>query len=231
MATSGTTDFNPSIANLTLYAFGLCGIRRTELTQQHMEDARLASGLMLTDWDNETPNLWKVDLVTQALTQGVASYNVDADTVTILDTYIRQNDGASNQYDRIIWPISRTEYASQPNKLQQGTVTTFWYDRLISPTITLWQVPDNSTDELVYYRVTRLDDANQANGETVDLPSRWLNAFAYGLGARLADMYAPDRADRLLARATLALTTAKEQDTETNDTLYFGPSIAPYYTR
>ena len=41
MAVSGTSTFNPSNGEILLWAFSLCGIRRTELTQQHLADARL----------------------------------------------------------------------------------------------------------------------------------------------------------------------------------------------
>ena len=85
MSTSGTYTFNPSLGELTLYAFNLCGIRNTALLQEHMESARMASNLMLSRWSNQGVNLWKVDLVTQALTTGTSTYSVDADTVVILD--------------------------------------------------------------------------------------------------------------------------------------------------
>jgi hypothetical protein len=231
MTSSGTTTFAPSIGSITQYAFGLCGIRRTELTQQHFTDAAMATNLLLAQWDNNTPNTWKVDLVSQALTQGTATYSVDPSTVIVLDAYIRTNSGQQDQNDRLIWPISRTEYAAMPNKDQQGTVTTFWFDRLLNPTITLWEVPDNSTDILQYYRVTQIYDANQPNGETFDLPVWWLPSMAYGLGAMLADLYAPDRSDKLQAKADKMLMEAREQNTEASDTIYIAPAIQGYFVR
>lgn len=233
MTTSGTTTFNPSIGELTLFAFGLVGIRRTELTQQHMTDARIAVGLMLAAWNNSTPNLWKVDEVTVPLVQGTATYDVDPSTVVMLDAYIRTFDQNGDPIDdRIIWPISRTEYASIPNKTWQAPPTIFWFDRLLSPTVTLWQVPDgNGPYELHYYRVVQIDDANTQNGETADVPVWFLDAFAWGLAARLAVMYAPDRAVALDAKAKEALQIARDQNVEANDTLYFAPAIMGYYTR
>lgn len=231
MTTSGTTTFNPSIGELTLYAYGLCGIRRTQIIQEHLQDASLAANLMLAEWNNETPNLWKVDLVSVPLVQGTATYSVDPSTIMMLDVYIRINSGQTDQSDRIIWPISRTEYASQPNKSSQGLPTTFWFDRLNSPSFTLWMVPDGQGPyTLQYYRVSQIYDASLVGGQTVDLPNRWLPSFAWGLAARLAVTYAPDKAVALMAMADKVLAQAREQDVE-NVNFYVMPTIGSYFVR
>jgi hypothetical protein len=231
MTSSGTANFNPGIGELVLYSYGLCGIRRSEIAQEHLVDARIAANLMLAEWDNATPNLWKVSLVEQSLIQGVATYNVDPSTIMILDAYIRINAGAEDEYDRIIWPVSRTEYASYPNKELQAPPTTFWFDRLLAPTVTLWQVPDGEGPYLLrYYAVTQIFDADLASGQTLDIPVWWLNAFAYGLAAKLADTYAVDRADRLEAKAEKAMQKALDQNVE-NVPLILAPAIAGFYPR
>jgi len=228
LATSGTVAFNPAIGALTLYAFSLCGIRRTAILQEHMADARMAAGLMLTSWDNDTPNLWRVDLVTETLVEGTATYAVDPSVIMVLDAYIRTGEG-DTQTDRIIWPVSRTEYAAYPNKELQAPPTSFWFDRLLSPTITMWPVPDGQQGyELHYYAVFQTQDANLANGETADVPPRWLDAFSWGLAARLAVSYAPDRAVALDAKAKEALEIARQQDVE-NTPMYLAPAIGGYY--
>lgn len=234
MTTSGTNTFNPTSGQLIPYCYGLCGIRRTAILQEHMTDARMALNLLLSTWGNDTPNLWTIDLVETALVQGQATYDVDTDTIMILDAYIRTGVDDS-QVDRIIWPISRTEYASQPNKDFQAPPTTFWFDRTLSPTITLWQVPDadDSTDApnlLRYYRCTTIQDANPASGETLDIPPLWMDALTWGLAARLATMYAPDKAVALDAKAEAAHKAAMRQNVE-NVNLYIAPMISGYYRR
>ena len=97
----------------------------------------MAANMLLSRWSNQGVNLWKVELVTQNLVQGQATYPVDPSIVMILDSYVTTNSGSSST-NRIILPISRTEYASYPNPQQQGFTTVYWFDRLISPTITLW---------------------------------------------------------------------------------------------
>ena len=111
MSTSGTYNFSPSLGELTLYAYNLIGVRNTAVLQEHMEAARMATNMMLARWANQGVNLWAVDLVTTALTTGTATYSVDSNTVMILDAYVVNDDSGAN-IDRIILPISRTEYAS-----------------------------------------------------------------------------------------------------------------------
>lgn len=228
MSTSGTYTFNPSLGELTLYAYNLCGVRPTSIVQEHMMTARIASNLLLANWSNQGVNLWAVDLITTPLIQGMATYPVDNDTVMILDAYITITQGTSNT-DRIILPVSRTEYASYPNKEQQGFPTVYWFDRLLNPTITLWPVPDGGeATTLKYYRVRRLQDSEFTSGQQVEIPYLWLDAFAYGLAHRLAEVWAPDVSDRLKMRADESYRVAADQNVEYAQQ-YISPQISGYF--
>jgi hypothetical protein len=229
MATSGTYTFNPGLGEITLYAYNLIGVRNTAVLQEHMEAARMASNMMLSRWANQGVNLWAVDLVSVPLVQGQATYNVDANTVVILDAYMEIDNGQSQPIDRIILPISRTEYASYPNKEQQGFTTTFWFDRLLSPTVTLWPVPDGTSAQyLKYYRVRQLQDSNLQNGQQVEIPYLWMEAFAYGLAQRLAMVWAPDKVVLMKPMADEAYQIAASQNVETAQQ-YISPQIAGYF--
>jgi hypothetical protein len=229
MTTSGTYTYNPSLGELTLFAYNLAGVRNAALVQEHMEAARMAANLMLANWSNRGVNLWAVDLVTVPLVAGQATYNVDGNTVVMLDAYMVIDNGNADPIDRIILPISRTEYASYPNKEQQGFTTVFWFDRLIAPTVTLWPVPDgNSAQFLKYYRVKRLQDSNLQSGETVEVPYLWLDAFAYGLASRLAQIWNPPLIQMLKPLADEAYQIAADQNVETAAT-YISPMISGYF--
>jgi len=229
MTTSGTTAYNPSLGDLTLYAFNLCGIRNTALAQEHMTSARIAANLMLSNWANRGVNLWKVDLVTVNLVTGTSTYSVDPSTVMILDAYVTTTNSGVNT-DRIILPVSRTEYASYPNKQQQGFPTIYWFDRLINPTVTIWPVPNTSNGPatLSYYCVTQIQDSNFTNGQTVDIPYRWLDAFATGLAERLAMIWSPALVQLLKTSADEAYNIVAPQDTE-YVSMYISPQISGYY--
>lgn len=229
MTTSGTYTYNPSLGELTLFAYNLAGVRNTALVQEHMEAARMAANLMLANWSNRGVNLWAVDLVTVPLVAGQATYNVDGNTVVMLDAYMVIDNGNADPIDRIILPISRTEYASYPNKEQQGFTTVFWFDRLIAPTVTLWPVPDGTSAQyLKYYRVRRIQDSNLQGGQNVEIPYLWLDAFAYGLASRLAQIWNPPLIQMLKPLADEAYQVAADQNVETAAT-YISPMISGYF--
>lgn len=187
MANSGTTTFNPPIGQLTLNALARCGVRRTEITPQHMEDSFLEANLLQADWAADGVTWWTVELVTQALTTGTATYSVASNIISILDVYI--NNASSN---RLIFPFSRTDYASLAEPTQQGFPTVFWFDRALSPSITLWPVPDASaTYTMYYYAYKQTDDAVLKQGGNAAIPYWFLNAYTADLAHRLSRIYAP----------------------------------------
>ena len=198
------------------------------MLQEHMEAARMATNLMLARWSNQGVNLWAVDLISTALVEGQKTYNVDPSTVMILDAYMEITN-SGQPIDRIIMPVSRTEYASYPNKDNQGFTTTYWFDRLLSPTITLWPVPDGSSAQfLKYYRVRQLQDANLQNGQQVEIPYLWMEAFAYGLALRLAQIWAPQMMVALKPMADESYQIAADQNTEYVQQ-YISPMISGYF--
>lgn len=228
MTTSGTYTFNPALGEIVLYSYNLIGVRNTSVLQEHMQSARMAANMLLSRWANQGVNLWAVDLITTPLVKGTSTYPVDGNTVVMLDTYIETVNGSSQPIDRLILPISRTEYASYPNKEQQGFPTTYWFDRLLSPTVTLWPVPDGTTTSLKYYRVRQLQDANLQNGQQVEIPYLWMEAFAYGLAQRLATIWAPDKMMMLKPMADEAYAIAAAQNVETAQQ-YISPIISGYF--
>lgn len=229
MATTSTYDFNPGLGEITLYAYMNIGIRPTSILQEHMEAARMAANMMLSRWSNQGVNLWAVDLVEVPLVQGQATYPVEANTVVILDAYARYDDGSSPPIDRPLMPVSRSEYASYSTKTTRGAPTVLWFDRLLSPTITLWPVPDGQTTTVIrYYRVRRIQDASMSGNVQVDIPAIWLEAFADGLAYRLARIWKPEMAIPLKAQADESYKIAADQNIETSN-IYFSPLIGGYY--
>jgi hypothetical protein len=227
--TSGTYNFAPSLGESVLYAFGQCGVRRTALTQQHFEDARMATSLMQAAWSAKGVNLWQVDLQCVPLVAGCSTYQVPSNTIVVLDMYVGFNNGAA-EIDRLILPISRTEYASYANKQQSGFPTVAWFDRLLAPQITLWPVPNGQQSVLKYYRLRQNQDAAFANGTQAEVPVYLLEAFVLGLASRLAIIWAPDRAPGLKALADEAYNSGIAQNIETAQT-WISPMIGGYFSR
>jgi hypothetical protein len=227
LSTSGTYGFAPSLGETTLYSFSLCGIRRTAITQSHMEDARIATNMLMARASADGVNLWAVDLICVPLVQGQPTYQVPYNTIVVLDMYYTVNNGTA-QIDRIITPVSRSEYANYPNKLQQGAPTTAWFDRLLSPTISLWPCPDGQQASLKYYRLRQIQDSQLQNGASVEIPVYFLEWFAFALATRLAAIWAPDRAAGLKAMADEAWGVATRQNVEQSVT-WIAPMLSGYY--
>jgi hypothetical protein len=187
LANSGTYNFNPPLGQLTLNAFSRIQVKRTEILAEHMENAWMESNLLQADWSADGITWWSVQLITQALTQGVSTYAVPANVISVLDVYI--NNGSSN---RLIMPFSRTDFASIANPTTQGFPTTFWYERTLSPNIVLWPVPDNNaTYTMSYYVYNQTQDATFRQGGNAAIPYFWLNAYTADLSHRLARHHAP----------------------------------------
>ena len=106
-------------------------------------------------------------------------------TVDLLSVVIRRDD-----VDQQISPIGRAEYLHIPNKTTQGRASQYFFDRQISPTITIWQVPENSTDQLVYNRFVRIQDVDSAVNNA-DIPFRFLPCLVSGLAYYIAMKRAP----------------------------------------
>lgn len=224
---SGTYNFLPSAGDIIITAFQRIGIRPTAILQTHLQQAVMELNLLQSKLSNLQPNLWDVDLQTLPLIQGVATYSVPAETVMITNAYVRT--GTATFTDRLIFPISQTEYAAVPNKAVQNPPNQFWFNRLISPTITFYPVPDgNGPYTCYFYRVRQIQDATLPNGFQMEVPYRWLDALAAGLAHRLAAVFAPQLEQIRKMDADEAWRIAATQDTE-NVPLYISPGLQSYF--
>jgi hypothetical protein len=229
MTSSGTYVWNLSNSEAILAAFERAGIRTPEIRQEHMLTARREINDLFVELSNRQVNLFKVELLSVSLVQGTATYSIPSRVVMILDTYRTLNNGQANQTDIYLTPLSRTIYASISQKFTQGPPTSFWFDRLINPTVTMWPVPDSGGPYTFnYYAVSQLQDANLPGGETPDLPYRWLGVLLAGLALRLARVYTPALEDKRKADYMEAWGYAATQDTE-NVPVTFTPALSSYY--
>ncbi|WP_421696932.1 hypothetical protein [Ancylobacter sp.] len=212
MTTSGTYTFDPTFPEIAIEAFGRINVMPSAITPDHMLSFRRSVGYVQSQWSNKGVNLWTVNLVTQTLLQGVSTYNVDASTIMILDVYLRIA-GTTTPTDRIMSAISRTDYASIPNKTQQAPPTSYWFDRTINPTITVWPAPDQ-TYEMRYYRQVQQQDGNAVGTMTADIPFRFQEAYAACLAAQLSLTWAKDLSPALLSYAKGVFDEAAAEDRE-----------------
>jgi hypothetical protein len=192
-----------------------------------MIDARYAANLVLVDWLNQGVDLWQVEELTVTLVQGTGVYSLPANVLNILDAYVTFGPSASPT-DRTILPVSRTEYASYPQKEQQGPPTVYWMDRLLAPTVTLWPVPDGQETSVTFYVLRQAQDANLTSGQQVEAPYAWLSAFALGLAEKLALSWAPERLPVISPAAAKAYDIAARTGIETAQQ-YISPMLSSYF--
>lgn len=229
MTTTGTYDFNPAASALTLQALGRIGLRDTEITVQHLSKAAIEANLLQASISGNQPNLWRTEVYPITLVSGTATYDLPPRFVAIQDVYLSvTSDGVTA--DRLLWPLSFLEYDSQANKTQQAPPTCYLVNKLLSPTITFWQVPDDSTTYVANVRLlSRTQDASQINGATVDLPYIYLDVFVAGLAHRLSRFYARDQ--ELIRKQDYleALAIAQNTDTQDGVGLIIQPTLDGYW--
>jgi hypothetical protein len=212
---TNTWDFDPSLGELVLGAYSRIGIRRTEVTTQHMADARFEMNMVFSDLQGDGINTWQVELVTQDIVAGQKQYTVPNTTVFVLDLYIRQNPDTGNPTDRLLIPFSRSDYAATANKDMQSFPTTYWYDRQLNPSLYLWPVPNfNIVGGLRYYVQKRPMDSDLKNGSQVQMPYEVYDAATWMLAERLAFIYAPEKVSMISPRKEQAYRRMLQATTE-----------------
>ena len=189
MATSGSRDFDLDVAEIIEEAYERCGLEVR--TGYDARTARRSMNLMFADWANRGVNLWTVRQATTTLTSGQATVTLGADVVDLLEVVVRRSNT-----DFTMSKISRSNYLSQPAKTTEGRPSQYFFNRQITPEITLWPTPENSTDQLVYYYVRRIEDAD-ALVNTMELPFRFLPCAAAGMAYYIALKKAPERVQLL----------------------------------
>lgn len=200
--TTATTDFNLDLNTIIEEAFERCGAELR--TGYDFRTAKRSLALLLMDWANRGINLWTLEQDTKVLTYNVGTYDLDEDTVDLLDHVIRTGTGTSQQ-DINITRISSSTYVSIPNKNATGRPIQIWINRrtgatgangvIVKPQFTVWPLPDNTTTWTLYYtRLRRMFDPGVgSNGQ--DIPFRFLPCMVAGL-AYLMSMKIPGAMER-----------------------------------
>lgn len=146
------------------------------------------------------------------------------------EVLIESQPATQQPYDRVLYPMSRADYTALSNKFQQGTPTSFWFDRTIVPTLTFWPVPDqNGPYEFVFYVNSQMQDASMSSGAQVNIPYRFIEAFTAALAAHLAIKWRPEMAVALEQYSRQVWQEASDMDTE-RVSFYISPSFDGYFS-
>jgi len=216
MATSGSRDFELDVADIIEEAYERCGIEVR--TGYDAKTARRSLNLMFADWANRGLNLWTVKQRTITLTKGQAQQTLTSDVVDLLEVVLRRNGT-----DFEIQKISRGEYLTLPAKTTEGRPSQVYFDRQIDPVMNIWPTPENSTDQLIYYYVQRIEDADTLTN-TTDMPFRFYPCMVAGLAYYLSMKRALDRTQLLKTVYEEEFQRAADED-EARTPLKLQPSI------
>ena len=189
MTTSGSRDFNLDVGEVIEEAYERCGLEVR--TGYDAKTARRSLNLMFAEWANRGLNLWTVNQATIDLVQGTSLYSLASDVVDTLDVVLRRTNT-----DYEVQRISRGDYVTLPNKTTQGRPSQYYLDRQITPQLNLWAVPENSTDQIIYYYVRRIEDADTLVN-TTDMPFRFYPCMVAGLAYYMAVKRTPERIQML----------------------------------
>lgn len=214
MATSGTVAYRPNIEELIAEAFERCGIDPQTRTGGHAESARRSLNMLFSEWANRGWNYWTLAYNTVTLVADQAAYTLDAGLVDIVSMVYRKVSG-STSIDQVMNRIAIADYNQLPNKTDGGVSSQYMFDRQYTPTISVWQVPDNTTDSIRYYGIFQPEDVTASN-QDADIPYRWTDALCAGLAAKLSVKFAPDRSQALQSLYDVSFQFASDEEGSAN---------------
>ena len=211
MAVSGTYDFNLDIDEVIQEATEMIGGEDT--LGHEPASARRSINLMLKDWQNRGVLLWSTSVSNVTVSASVANYSLSSSTVDALEVVINRDD-TDLQLER----ITTEEYLLIPNKTQKGRPNQYSIRRgRDNPVLSLWPLPDNSTDVLKIELVSELQDVNKSAIQNADLPKRFLPCLTCGLAYYMAmkrPLVPENRIMMLKANYEELLARAMEEDRE-----------------
>lgn len=174
-----------------------------------------------SDLTLNTYSWYPLDPLPTALHFRLSSAALGAPTDMYLATTIREIP---------VTPFNRDDYSSQPNKdFLSGTVTNYWFEKLVDPQITLWPVPNDATRHLNLYRYRQIEDVGTLT-EELELPMRWYEPISWHLAARLAFEIPSVQGDRRaeVTRMASSMTLEVEGAETDNAPTFFAPNIGVY---
>ena len=223
MANSGSSDFEPDVAEYIEEAFERCGLEYR--TGYDGVTARRSLNLLFADWANRGLNQWTVTNSVTTLSKSDQFLDLTATTIDVLDVVLRRTEN-SEVTDIQMNQISRSAYWNIPNKDTEARPSQWFLDKQITPRLYIWPAAENSTDKVIINRLVRIEDAD-AGVNTVNVPFRFYPCLSAGLAYYIALKRAPDRVQILKGIYEEEFARAADQD-ESRASLMVAPNLRSY---
>ena len=180
MAVSGTYNFNLDIDEVIQEAIEMIGGEQT--LGHEPASARRSINLMLKDWQNMGVLLWSTSVSSVTVVASTTAYSLDSSTIDALEVVLNRDDT-----DLQLTRITPEEYLLIPNKKQTGRPSQYSLRRGVdNPTLSVWPLPDNSTDVLKMEIVSELQDVDKSAIQNADVHKSFLPCLTCGLAYNMA---------------------------------------------
>jgi hypothetical protein len=214
MATSGTYNFSMDIDEVIQEATEMIG---GEITLgEEPRSARRSINLLLQDWQNRGIQLWTIGTTAVTVTTSTTAYTLADQNIDILEAVINVQSGDGST-DLQLNRISMEEYLKIPRKTQTGRSSQYAVRRdRDNIVISLWPLPDNSTNILKLETVKYIEDVSRSN-QTADISRRFLPCLTAGTAYFMSMKRPgvdPSRINMIKQEYEERLSRAQEEDRE-----------------
>ena len=214
MATSGTYSFSMDIDEVIQEATEMIG---GEITLgEEPRSARRSINLLLQDWQNRGIQLWTVGATAVTVTTSTTAYSLADHNIDILEAVINVQSGDGST-DLQLNRISMEEYLKIPRKTQTGRSSQYAVRRdRDNIVVSLWPLPDNSTNILKLETVKYIEDVSRSN-QTADISRRFLPCLTAGTAYFMSMKrpgIEPSRINMIKQEYEERLNRAQEEDRE-----------------
>lgn len=136
-------------------------------------------------------------------------------TLQIEQLYFSQQVGVdstefpTHNVDLYLSPMLQSTYMAMPNKTQQGTINTYYFNQKSPPTLTVWLSPQNRPQgqyTALFGTCSRLPHSKADFRRPLDVPPYAYEAFITDVAVRLAEKFNTSRYEMLQATAQRAQT-------------------------
>lgn len=207
MATSGVYTWTPTIARLIEEASERAGIKPTSLTGEHLMSARESLNYLFRDLEAEDiEEFYRIDQESTSVAAATTNIALASGSIEVLQVWYREQGSTT---DMPLTRLSREDYNGIPNKTTTNDPVHYYVDHsaLNAPVMRFWPIPD-ATITLYYDRLRFIEDSTSLS-YTADAHRLLYDTIAYGLAARLAEKWMPERFAMMEGRFQQTLKKAK----------------------
>ena len=210
MATSGTSNFDPTFDDLLQDAAAMVG--GGPVLADELISARRGLDYLLTDLQNKNVLLHKIETTIVPVSASVSSLAFGPSISDVLVASVR-----TSSTDIVLERDGYERWAEIPTKSQTGRPTRYWWDRRRDGNImNFWPLPDQ-TYTIVLTVQKNAEDTLRAF-DNIDVPRRFLPAIVYGLaywiGLRRGTRVDANRLNLLRLEYERAVRDAMREDRE-----------------